>query len=1244
MSRQALLVALVIVAAASPLAQSKVYRPAQKTPETLAPFLPLVNPGADAFLTEKSAVEIEARLSAVGSRLRTEGDKRGLGDLLAPAFRGGSLVSSSPETVSTGALSVRRSGLDEGATLDARGFAESFARLLTGLAVIETTEFQVVAIEEDAAGVTTDVRYDIVGRGGDERIEHVGAWRMTWRREGGWKVVRWTRLSHTESRARGSIFTDVTEAALGGIDSFRRQLGVPLDDWSAAIDSVLTRDSNGHHGVSVGDADGDGLDDLYVSQPAGLPNRLYRARGDGTFEDISERAGVNVLDDTAQSLFADVDNDGDQDLVLATGLRLLLFVNDGRARFELARDGFRHASPLKGVITSIAMADYDRDGFLDLYVCVYSFFFEAGGDKAGVPTPYYDARNGPPAVLFRNDGAGRFVESTSEAGLDVGNDRFHFAAAWGDYDGDGWPDLFVANDFGTKNLYRNLGRREGVVRFEEVAAGAGVLDHGAGMSAAFLDYDNDGRLDIYTGNIWSAPGRRVTASKAFMPDAPEDVRGHYRRHTRGNSLFRNLGTGRFEDVTVPSRSAIGRWAWSSDALDFDSDGWDDLYVVNGMLSRPGASADLDGYFWRQVVARSPLTHAKGTSYDDAWWAMNQLLIHQSIAAEQRNVLLRNDGRGGFDEVSGTAGLDLNQDGRAFAVSDFDGDGDPDLAVMAARQAPHLRLFRNDYARGPESGGHAAIAVRLTGVASNRDAIGAVVTVVTDRVKRTRVVQAGSGFLSQQSKELVIGLGESRAIESVTVAWPSGQRDVFRDIALNRRVSVREGEAPRSAPFDSKPMPAGPPSPRPPVPAAAPASTWMYDPFPAPPFRAPDLTGTVRTLAELSGRPAVLLFWSVESEEARKAVAALSAGKDALERAGIGRLSIALDAAGLDARVREAAQSVPTVLASRDVGVQFAIVHRFLFMNRQPLTLPTAYLLDEGSRIVKVYRGGIDVDAIVRDAAGVVELPAPQRLVRALPFPGLLVSAPSIRNYVPYGGELLEEGLDEAALQAFEKASAASPNAFALYRLATLLERRGEPARARATFERALTLQPDLAEASNDLGTLLAREGDLNGAIARFRAALAASPDYPDALNNLGYALLLSGQDQEARALYERALALQPDFPEVLNNLGMLLGRAGALSEAETYFRRAIERRPEYGEATTNLALVLAGQGKAEAAVALLEKFVTQTPLYEAAYLALARVHFSQGRDREGVAVLERLLQRNPSNAAGLELLRQFRPR
>jgi Tfp pilus assembly protein PilF/peroxiredoxin len=1227
-----------------------VYRPTLAVPETVQTFLKDVEPGNDAFPAEREAAELEQRLGELGESLRG-GPARAAtiaGKLLHREFRGARLLSVATPAVES-PLELTRSGASE-LSLDSRSFVPELRRLVEDLREVTVAEFLITSIEPgrpDSPLLRTDVRYDIVGIGSKTwRVEHVGVWKISWRKEAaGWQIAEWTTTSNVTSRARNPIFTELTTAALGSNDSFQRQLAIDLDSWMATFDSVLTRDSNGHHGVSVGDADGDGLEDLYVAQPAGLPNRLFRARGDSTFEDVTDRAGVGVLDDTAQSLFVDVENDGDQDLVLATGTKPLLFINDGKGRFANVADAFRFRQPLQGVLTSISMADYDRDGFLDLYLCVYSYFFGAGEEKAGTPAPYYDARNGPPGVLFRSDGHGRFVDVTQESGLDAGNDRYHFAAAWSDYDHDGWPDLLVANDFGTKNLYRNLGRRDGKVTFEDVAAKAGVLDHGAGMSAAFFDYDNDGHLDIYTGNMWSASGLRVTSAPTFLPDAAADVRALYRRHARGNSLFRNRGDGSFEEKTLEAGIELGRWAWSSDVFDFDSDGWEDIYVVNGMLTRSAIGgrrsglelhADLESFFWRQVVARSPLTRIKDTPYDDAWRAINQLLIHGSIASRQRNVFLRNDGQGRFDDVSGSVGLDLDQDGRSFAVLDLDRDGDPDLAVMAARQAPQLRLFRNDFApRG------SSVSIRLAGTASNRDAIGARVTVETDRLRRTKVVQAGSGFLSQHSKELLFGLGQSTRTVKLTVEWPSGKSQEFTDVPLNSRLRLVEGGSvetekyvPAPAPKElSARAPAGSP----------PGATWFYEPFPAPEFSLPDLGGETRSLAALHGRPAVLLLWSTGAPASRTALDALARGSQALQKAGIATLAIALDGPGDLERVRAASPtSLPVILASPEMALSYVLVHRHLFMNRQDLRLPSTLLLDQTGRIVRFYRN-VDVSTIVRDAAA-IEAPAPDRLARAVPFPGTFYSQPGRRNYLPYGRELLDQGLDAAAIVAFDRAAQSNPSGATLYRLGTLLAKTGETERARSAFERALTLQPDFAEANNDLGALLAQSGDLPAAIERFRSAIASTPDYPDALNNLGYALLLSGNDAEARGLYEKALALQPDFPEALNNLGLLLGRAGELDRAERLFRDALARRAEYGEAANNLALVLVARGQSKEAVALLETFVSKAPQFEGAYITLAKIHFNADRAEEGIAVLQRLLQRNAKHPVALELLQQYKRR
>ncbi len=1264
-SRRVLLVVLCALGAASAAVRTArearaagdrpfLYQPALRPSEDLQPYLKQVAPGADAFPEEKEAEEILARLRELGDALRRDVHQapEAASALLDRRFEGGSLIPEKETAiVDRPSLQVFRAASAGSPTKPPQSFRQEWVALVAGFAAVQVAEFRITSIDVDRAAGTarTEARYDLVGPAKPQgRVQSSGCWRIAWSRGADrvWRVTRWSAAEQLRSRAGAPVFTEVTGTALGGNDSFRRQLAVPLDAWSATLDSGIGRDSNGHNGVSAGDADGDGLDDLYMAQPAGLPNRLFRARGDGTFEDVTERAGLAVLDDTTQSIFADVDNDGDEDLVLALSSGPALFRNDGGGRFTRVPGAFQMQDVLRGSPMSMAMADYDRDGFLDLYVCVYSFYYGAGEGKAGTPMPYHDAENGPPSILFHNDGHGRFVDVTREAGLDAGNDRYHFAAAWGDYDGDGWPDLVVANDFGRKNLYHNRGRQGGRVTFEDVTKAAGLEDHGAGMSASFLDYDNDGRLDVYFGNMWSDAGQRVTEKAGFMPEAPSEVRASYRRHVRGNSLFRNLGDGRFEDVTLAARAEKAGWAWSSDALDFDSDGWDDLYVANGMLTRESGPEDLESYFWRQVVARSPPARLTGTPYDEAWRAINQLLVHQSIASHQRNVLLRNDAHGGFDDVSGAAGLDLDQDGRSFAVLDYDGDGDPDLAVMAARGAPQLRLFRNDYAdRG------SALAVRLTGTPgeaapgsltrSNRDAVGARVTVETDRLTRTKEVRAGSGFISQHSKELLFGLGPSQRVVRLTVAWPSGRTQTFTDVPLDHRLRIEEGGEPRAEPF-RKPV-AGPGATVAAEKEAAPLTSWLYEPFPMPELALADLRGEPRLVSDLKGRPAVVLLWAAAADGSRAALQALEKGAKSLADAGVGRTTIALDRPDDVAKVRAAASglTLPVLVAGDEGGLALAVLYRHLFMNRQALPLPTALLLDKDTSVVKVYRERLDVAEIVKDAAR-IEAPPAERLARAVPFAGRLYSGPGRRNYLPYGQELLDQGLEKAAISAFERAAEGSPSAATLYRLGTLLAKAGRPAQARGAFERALAVQPDLAEASNDLGALLAEQGDLDGAIARFRSALAATPEYPDALNNLGYALLQTGQPEQARELYEKALQLQPDFPEALNNLGLIFGRAGELDRAEPLFRSALAKRPDYGEAASNLALVLVSRGQTAEAESLLTRFLDEHPEVETTYVTLAKIYLAGDRRREALGVLERLLARNPSHPVGLELARRAR--
>jgi Tfp pilus assembly protein PilF/peroxiredoxin len=489
--------------------------------------------------------------------------------------------------------------------------------------------------------------------------------------------------------------------------------------------------------------------------------------------------------------------------------------------------------------------------------------------------------------------------------------------------------------------------------------------------------------------------------------------------------------------------------------------------------------------------------------------------------------------------------------------------------------------------------------------------------------------------------MLFGLGPSQRVVRLTVEWPSGRTQVFSEVPLNHRLRIEEGGEPRAEPF-RRPPAAAEAAVLPP--ATPPSASWLYEPFPAPDFSLPDVRGGQHSLSALKGRPAVVLFWASEAPASRTALEALAQAAGPLAKAGASCLAVALDPPEQAPQVRAAASgvtTVPVLLATEDVGRSYAILYRHLFMNRQDLRLPTAFLLDREGRVVKVYRDRLEVSEILRDVPR-IEAPPAERLARAVPFPGTFYAATGLRNYLPYGQELLDQGLEAAATSAFERAAQGSPSASTLYRLGTLLVKSGQPAKAKAAFERALAMQADLSEASNDLGALLAQGGDLPAAIERFRAALSSTPDYPDALNNLGFALLQTGRPQEARELYEKALKLQPDFPEALNNLGLILGREGEVDRAEPYFRQALARRPDYGEAANNLALVLVTRGQADDALRLLTGFLEKNPEFENTYITLAKIYLTTNRRPEGLEILERLLQRNPTHELALEIARQAR--
>ena len=489
----------------------------------LEDVLRYVDPGSDEYITEKYAAEIARRLEEWGQELRSGTSASSvLAQFLDASLQAASLVPGQEKKLRSGdGVEVFQRTFSDQAALGREQFLQEMQKYLAPLGRLRTAELQICGIEQisDAPlNVRIDIRYDLLGQHGDTGLEErIGYWLTEWTYDdaGGWRAFRWTATEETLSRAPLPIFLDVTQQALGQTESYRNQMLHGMDYWRTVLDGATGMDVYGNTGLAAGDFDNDGRDDLYICQPPGLPNRLYRNRGDGTFEDVTEAAGVGVLDRTASALFADFENRGLQDLLVVCATGPLLFVNQGNGKFKHKRDAFRFVNAPEGAFTHAAAADYDRDGRLDIYFCLYNYYL--GLDQYHYPVPYFDARNGPPNFLFHNEGNGVFQDRTAAAGMNVDNDRYSFACCWGDYNADGWPDLYVANDFGRNNLYRNNG--DGT--FATVSGEAHVEEAGAGMSACWLDFDNDGKQDIYAAGMWVAACMRVFGQAPFHGKEPE---------------------------------------------------------------------------------------------------------------------------------------------------------------------------------------------------------------------------------------------------------------------------------------------------------------------------------------------------------------------------------------------------------------------------------------------------------------------------------------------------------------------------------------------------------------------------------------------------------------------------------------------------------------------------------------------------------------------------------------------------
>ena len=545
-------------------------------------------------------------------------------------------------------------------------------------------------------------------------------------------------------------------------------------------------------GVTIGDYDNDGKPDLFIVSKTGQ-NRLFRNLGDWKFEDVTPKAGLtksrssvdqgvawmkSLVGSTADAptaadlkawrqgaTFVDVNNDGWLDLyVCRFAAPNLLYINqhDGTFKEEAAARGLA----ITDACGMAAFCDYDRDGWLDVYVQTSML------DATAHP-------NGQRDYLFHNRGDGHFVNVTDRAGI-AGESMGH-SATWWDYDNDGWPDLYVTNDYAAPDhLYRN--NRDGTFT-DTINQVVPHLPYYA-MGSDLGDINNDGLIDLFVADMAATTHekdqRGMAYSRASAQLPPKDpLTAPQLMH---NALFLNTGTGKCLEAAYLAGLAATDWTWSVRFEDLDNDGRLDLHVTNGM-TREYHSVDL----LSRIMGAEGQLESRG-------------VVRASPKLTERHLAFRNLGDLQFSDVSTAWGLDERGVSFGAAFGDLDGDGDLDLVY--ANYERGVTVLRND-----SDSGHRLI-VALRGTQSNRFGVGAIVRIETASGVQVRPLVLARGYLSSSEPVLHFGLGEDTRIQRLTVAWPSGQTQTFTDLAVDRRLTITEPAEPRARPAAAAPSPTG----------------------------------------------------------------------------------------------------------------------------------------------------------------------------------------------------------------------------------------------------------------------------------------------------------------------------------------------------------------------------------------------------------------------------------------------------
>ena len=550
-----------------------------------------------------------------------------------------------------------------------------------------------------------------------------------------------------------------------------KQLGVDFvhqgPTFDHKLDHIMPQVAAMGAAVAVADFDRDGRPDFYVTNSAdGSLNRLYRNQGDGTFKDVAGELGVADVNRAGTgvsmgAVWGDYDNDGYEDLFLYKYGRPELFHNDGGK-------GFTRVSEQAGLpawvnANTAVWLDYDRDGKLDLFLPGYwseDIDLSHLQTTKIMPESFEYAENGGRKYLFHNLGASTgsgeapLFEEVSEK-MGIASRRWTLAAAAAELTGSGYPDLFLANDYGIPQLYLN---RDGI-RFVESGRDTGVArTPKSGMNVSFGDVFNDGRLSIYKTNI-SEPGVLVQANDLWVPKGKP-----------GSAA----GAPQYDDLATSVGVDLGGWSWGAQFGDLNNDGTLDLYLTNGYVSAGERSS-----YWYDFAVIA-VGHSAIISDAANWPAMKG----RSLSGYQRKRVWLNDGLGRFTDVAQVVGVNDTYDGRAVALADLFNRGV--LDVIVANQRGPLLIYKNNV----EPRRH-WVELALDGTASNRSAIGARVEVQWDGKTQVQEVHGGNGFSSQNDRRLHYGLGSATTVDRIVIRWPSGRRQTIEKPAIDRVLMVKE---------------------------------------------------------------------------------------------------------------------------------------------------------------------------------------------------------------------------------------------------------------------------------------------------------------------------------------------------------------------------------------------------------------------------------------------------------------------